>query len=103
MPCRGAHWAVLVSCSNMGITGNYPFLEGVRPVQPRPWAWHSSWEKRGGPHPLASSLSSPSISFLPCLCGYFGSQGVVFFRCLYYRWERIKRALKLREKELEMT
>lgn len=30
MPCRDAHWAVLVSCSNTGITGNYPFLEGVR-------------------------------------------------------------------------
>lgn len=67
MPCRDAHWAVLVSCSNMGITGNYPFLEGVRPVQPRPWAWHSSREKRGGPHPLASSHSLFSFDFFPAM------------------------------------
>lgn len=63
-------------------------------------------EEERGPHPLVSSHSLFSFDFFPAVYVWLfwesGWGGVVFFRCLCYRWERIKRALKLREKELEM-
>lgn len=90
-PCCDPRWVVLVSRSCLCVTGGHRGLGPIRTGR--------DGRPRHSAIPLSPSLL---LRFLSCLvCVALSGVMVVFFRCLYLRWERTKRALKPREEELD--